>query len=155
LHTTSFTADPRLGGHAHGFVERRMNGHQILMHDGGWEGFVSGLILVPRCDLGLFISANGTAGNDAVAPLVSKFFDQFVPVPAVPDESASATNAAATATTPRAGFYILARQNESTVEKLTTLLPAARLTVDSMAPSTSPVSSGCRRGPPLQPGRWQ
>jgi hypothetical protein len=130
MHQTSFAADPRLGGYAHGFMERRMNGHQILMHDGGWEGFRSGLILVLGCDLGLFLSANGTAGGDTLTALVSTFFDRFVPAPAVPDAPASTTNASAT-TTPQAGFYTATRHNESTVEKLTTLLATARLTVDS------------------------
>jgi CubicO group peptidase (beta-lactamase class C family) len=130
MHQISFTADPRLGGYAHGFMERRMNGHQILMHDGGWEGFTSGLILVPGCDVGLFLSGNGTASGDTLAALVSLFFDRFVPTPASPDVPASTTGASATSV-PRAGFYIPTRHNESTVEKLTTLLSAARMTVDA------------------------
>ena len=39
MHQRSFAADPRLDGYAHGFMERRINGHRVLMHDGGWEGF--------------------------------------------------------------------------------------------------------------------
>jgi CubicO group peptidase (beta-lactamase class C family) len=39
MHQRSFSADPRLGGYAHGFMDRTMNGHRVLMHDGSWEGF--------------------------------------------------------------------------------------------------------------------
>jgi len=31
----SFSADPRLSGYAHGFMEKTINGHRVLMHDGG------------------------------------------------------------------------------------------------------------------------
>jgi hypothetical protein len=132
MHEPSFTADPRLGGYAHGFVERRMNGHQVLMHDGGWEGFVSGLILVPGCDLGLFLSANGTGGEDTLTYLVPKFFDMFVPAPPTPDTAAAGTaRTRLSATMPQPGFYVPTRHNESTVEKLLTLFGSARLTIDA------------------------
>jgi hypothetical protein len=132
MHEPSFTADPRLGGYSHGFVERRINGHQILMHDGGWEGFISGLILVPGCDLGLFLSVNGTGGGETGAFLVPKFFDTFVPAPLTPDTAAAGTaQTRLAASAPQPGFYVPARHNESTVEKLLTLLGSARLTVDA------------------------
>ena len=67
MHERSFAADPRLGGYAHGFMDRTINGHRVLMHDGSWEGFQSALVLVPDCDLGLFLSTNGTGGIETVA----------------------------------------------------------------------------------------
>src|SRR5947199_25271 len=79
MHTRSFTSDPRIDGYAHGFKERTFNGHRVLMHDGGWEAFVSGLLLVPDCDLGLFVSTNGTGGGDALTDVLPKFFDRFTP----------------------------------------------------------------------------
>ena len=99
-----------------------MNGHRVLMHDGGWEGFQSVLILVPDCDLGLFVSLNGTGGADTLGELVPGFFDSFAPGTAT--SVASSSGAA-----PRAGFYEPTRHNESTVEKLTSLLGPSRLTV--------------------------
>ena len=71
MHTRSFAADPRLGGHAHGFVDKTINGHRVLMHDGGWEAFESVMILIPGCDLGLFLSANSYSGADAMASVAA------------------------------------------------------------------------------------
>ena len=85
MHTRSFAADPRLGGYAHGFKDRPINGHRVLMHDGGWEAFESVLLLVPDCDLGLFLSANSYSGADAMTTVLRDFFDRFAPSPATPD----------------------------------------------------------------------
>jgi CubicO group peptidase (beta-lactamase class C family) len=121
----SFAADPRLGGYAHGFMARPVGGHPVLMHDGSWEGFQSALVLVPGCDLGVFVSTNGTGGIDTLTDLVPAFLDRF----AAAGAAAPATPAAATAE-PAAGFYKPTRHNESTVEKLLVLLGPARLRVD-------------------------
>jgi CubicO group peptidase (beta-lactamase class C family) len=126
MHERSFAADPRLGGWAHGFMDRTVNGHRVLMHDGSWEGFQSALVLVPDCDLGLFVSTNGTGGIDALTDLMPEFYDRFVPATGTPEPVAQS---ASRATGPQAGFYEPARHNESTVEKLTTLLGPSRLTV--------------------------
>ena len=123
-HDRSYAADPRLSGYAHGFMDRTFNGHRALMHDGGWEGFVSALVLVPGCDLGVFVSANATGGAGLFADLMPRFFDRFTP--AVPEAAASPGSTAE----PRAGFYEPTRHNESTVEKVTNLLSPLRLTVD-------------------------
>jgi CubicO group peptidase (beta-lactamase class C family) len=125
MHTRSFTADPRIDGYAHGFKERTFNGHRVLMHDGGWEGFVSGMLLVPDCDLGLFMSANGTGGSELLGDLLPRFFDRFTPATGV-----DATPAPSTGDAPQAGFYKPTSHSESRMEKLLTLLGPARLTVD-------------------------
>ena len=121
MHETSFTADPRLGGLAHGFMERTINGHRVLLHDGSWEGFQSVLLLVPDCHLGLFESANATGGIEALSEVLSLFYDRFSPIPAPTSSS--------TSDAPRPGFYQPARHNETTVEKLTNLLGPLRLRV--------------------------
>jgi CubicO group peptidase (beta-lactamase class C family) len=123
MHERSYAADPRLGGYAHGLMDRTFNGHRVLMHDGGWEGFESVLVLVPGCDLGLFVSTNATGGVDTLTDLMPKFFDRFTPT--VPQAAASGASTAE----PRAGFYEPARHSESAVDKLTTLLGPLRLTV--------------------------
>jgi CubicO group peptidase (beta-lactamase class C family) len=125
MHQQSFAPDPRLDGYAHGFKERTINGHRVLMHDGGWEGFVSGLLLVPECDLGLFVSANAT-GPESLSQLIPQFFDRFAPASAASQEAGSAS---AAATSPTPGFYQPTRHTESTVEKVETLLGPRRLTV--------------------------
>jgi CubicO group peptidase (beta-lactamase class C family) len=127
MHERTFAADPSLGGFAHGIMDRTFNGHRVLMHDGSWEGFQSALVMVPDCDLGLFLSVNGTGGIDAVSELMPAFFDEFTPAADTPEPAAQTS---ASATTPQAGFYKPARHNETTVEKLTTLLGPARLSVD-------------------------
>jgi CubicO group peptidase (beta-lactamase class C family) len=125
----SFAADAVLGGYAGGFMERFRNGHRVLMHDGSWEGFQSVLILVPGCDLGLFLSTNGTGGIEAVGELMDAFFDRLTPVTGTPDPATWPVHV--TRSAPRAGFYQPARHAESTVEKLTTLLGSLRLSVDA------------------------
>jgi CubicO group peptidase (beta-lactamase class C family) len=122
MHQPSFTADPRLGGFANGFEYRRINGHEVLMHDGSWEAFLSVLMLVPDCGLGLFVSANGTGGVDALTDVMPQFMDTFAP-------GDQTTPSGGRGTKPQAGFYKRTRHNESTVEKLLTLLGPARLGV--------------------------
>ncbi|MFC6084142.1 serine hydrolase domain-containing protein [Sphaerisporangium aureirubrum] len=129
MHQRSFTADPRLGGYAHGFMDRTFNGHRVLMHDGGWEGFSSVLMLVPDCRLGLFLSANATGGAGTLG-LISAFFDRFTPPPATPESlQAPRSSFPLTSTPPRPGFYARTRHNESTIEKILVLLGSLRLTV--------------------------
>jgi CubicO group peptidase (beta-lactamase class C family) len=123
LYGTTYKADPRLGGWAHGFEERTVNGHRVLMHDGSWEGFQSLMLLVPDLNLGLFMSANATGALDALPPVLMAFYSSFLsPVP-------SSVPSASTSDRPRAGFYQPARHNETTVEKLKTMLNSLRLTV--------------------------
>jgi CubicO group peptidase (beta-lactamase class C family) len=131
MHQRSFSADPRLDGYAHGFKERTINGHRILMHDGGWEGFLSVLLLVPDCDLGVFMSINGTSGGQAAIDVMDRFLDRFVPEPEDPAAPGVSVSEAPTAPAgPAAGFYSPTRRNESTVERLLTLLGPRRLSVD-------------------------
>ena len=123
MHRRSFAADPRLDGYAHGFKEQTVNGHRVLMHDGGWEGFQSALLLVPDADLGLFVSMNGLTGSDAFAELIPAFFDRFLPGRrAAPEPGPSAT--------PVEGFYKLTRSAESSIERVVALTSATRLRVD-------------------------
>ncbi|WP_426507830.1 serine hydrolase domain-containing protein [Dactylosporangium sp. McL0621] len=123
MHTRSFAADPRLGGFAHGFMDRTMNGHRVLMHDGGWEAFGSVLLLVPDCNIGLFASLNSTAAGDAMQALVPGFTNKFLPT--VPTKLATAPATAV----PAPGFYASTRHNQSTMEWLLVLLGPMRLTV--------------------------
>lgn len=97
------------------------------MHDGGWEGFISGLILAQACDFGLFISANATGGAVTGGELIEAFFDRFTTPVAQPSISDTAVEAAE----PKAGFYSPTRRNETSVERILTLLGPLRLTVDS------------------------
>ncbi|MFG1800503.1 serine hydrolase domain-containing protein [Micromonospora carbonacea] len=134
MHQRSFSADPRLDGYAHGFKERTVNGHRVLMHDGGWEGFRSILMLVPACDLGLFVTTNSPGGGtEGMQNLIDQFFDTFAPGDGTVTRTgpaAGATAGTARSAAPQAGFYKPTRHNASSIEKVTTLLGPARLTVD-------------------------
>ncbi|SHN20355.1 serine hydrolase domain-containing protein [Cryptosporangium aurantiacum] len=125
MHTRSFSADPRLGGYAHGFIDRTVNGHRVLMHDGSWEGFGSALLLVPDCRVAVFFSLNSSAGFEVLGEVVEGFLDRFAPGSAGPSTSGPR------AEPPQAGFYAPTRRNASGVEKLLTLLGPARLRVES------------------------
>jgi hypothetical protein len=123
MHRRTFAADPRIDGYAHGFKEQTLNGHRVLMHDGGWEGFQSALLLVPDADLGLFVSTNGPGGADAATKIIPAFFDRFLPGKrAVPDGGASVT--------PVEGFYKLTRSAESSIEKVVALTSSIPLRVE-------------------------
>lgn len=136
MHTRSFTADPRLPGSAHGFQERFVRGHRLLVHDGSWEGFQSALVLVPACGLGMFVSFNATGGGRTLPGVVERFTDHLLPAQGDPSTSPGAAAAAPSTTPahpappPRAGFYTRTRHNESTVERLLVLLDQSRLRVD-------------------------
>lgn len=134
MHQRSFSADPRLDGYAHGFREGTVNGHRVLTHDGGWEGFRSILMLVPACDLGLFVTTNSPGGGaEEMQDLVDQFFDTFAPADGTATGTRDATGAmvsTARSAAPQAGFYKPTRHNMSSIEKVTTLLAPARLTVD-------------------------
>jgi CubicO group peptidase (beta-lactamase class C family) len=129
MHQRTFAADPRLNGYAHGFMDRTINGHRVLAHDGNWEGFLSTLFLVPDCGLGLFMSANATFGVEALSPVIQEFFDRFAAKPAQTAPPASGPAGQLPRTTARDGFYKPARHNESGVEKLVSLLGPLRLRV--------------------------
>jgi hypothetical protein len=131
MHQRSFSADPRLDGYAHGFKERTINGHRVLMHDGSWEGFLSALMLVPDCDLGLFLSVNGTSAIDAATELMDVFFDRVVPEQERPASGVSASDVLTAPAKPAVGFYSPTRHNQSTMERLLKLLGPRRLTIDS------------------------
>ncbi|KAA9376391.1 serine hydrolase [Microbispora cellulosiformans] len=123
MHRRTFAADPRIDGYAHGFKEQTLNGHRVIMHDGGWEGFQSGLLLVPDAGLGLFVSTNSLGGADALTTIIPAFFDRFLPGKrAVPDGGASVM--------PVEGFYKLTRSAESSIEKVVALTSSTRLRVE-------------------------
>jgi CubicO group peptidase (beta-lactamase class C family) len=131
MHRRSFTADPRVDGYAHGFKERTVNRHRVLMHDGGWEGFTSVLMLLPSCDLGLFLTMNSLSGGSPdLQKLLDAFFDRFAPPADAVDGQDQAAVGAARPAQPQAGFYKPTRHNATSFEKFTTLLSPSRLAID-------------------------
>lgn len=130
MHTRSFTAASGIDGYAHGFKERTFAGHHVIMHDGGWEGFQSALVLVPDAGFGLFVGTNSVTGGEALGGLVPAVLQRFLP-PAAPAASgaASPSRPADAGTAPVPGLYRPTRRAESTVERLGTLLEVSRVQV--------------------------
>ncbi len=80
MQKTHFQVDAHLGGSAYGFYERRHNGLRILEHAGdALEGFSSLAMLLPKHDIGLFVSYNGREGGRARFQLANAFLDNFFP----------------------------------------------------------------------------
>ncbi|MEU7909897.1 hypothetical protein [Microbispora bryophytorum] len=143
MHRRTFASDPRIDGYAHGFKEQTLNGHRVITHDGGWEGFQSALLLVPDADLGLFVSTNSLSGADALTKIISAFFDRFLPGKhTVPAGDASVM--------PVEGFYRLTRSAESSIEKVVALTGSTRLRVES-----GKLTFGGSTWSPLGPGLYQ
>ena len=81
MHTTHWSADPRAGGMAHGFIETRMNGRRMIGHGGDTLYFHSMCGFIPGEDLGFFISANTATAAPAVMQLVNDFLVRLYPGP--------------------------------------------------------------------------
>jgi CubicO group peptidase (beta-lactamase class C family) len=76
MHSRQFTQDPRLPGTAYGFINSRMNGRRLLLHDGESARFSSLVALLPEEGTGLFVSYN-TPYEPYEA--LSAFMDRFYP----------------------------------------------------------------------------
>jgi CubicO group peptidase (beta-lactamase class C family) len=127
MHSQSFTHHPQLSGWAHGFAELKINDQYAISHNGSWEGFQSLLILLPKHNLGLFISYNSPGGLDAMGEMLQAFFDHYFPTsnsptlqpPAHLDQPVQQFT----------GWYKLARSSVTTIEKLVTLTSSSRMIV--------------------------
>ena len=127
MHSPLYASDPRLDGMAYGFFESMTNGNYVLSHGGDTMLFHSNLFLIPEYNLGLFISTNGSNGNQMVETVIKTFMDHYFPVAPVsltpsPDFSDRAET--------YAGSYTMARSNFTTMEKILSLTSPINVTVD-------------------------
>ena len=130
MHAPHFAHDPRLPGMAYGFVVSHENGQEVLWHDGESAQFATYVALLPRQQLGFFVSYN-TLGVDPRATF-SAFLDRFYPAPETLISRLPTVHSARTSH--RAGTYIPMRANFSTSQKLVTWLSPLR--VDEEADGT-------------------
>ncbi len=127
MHQQHYTADLRVSGMAHGFMEQTVNGRRIIYHGGDTFLFHSALYLLLDEAVGIFVSYNsaGKPGGDVRTALLNAFMDRYYPVntPAAPTPPADFTT--------RAGRYLgeyhLARNNYSSPEKLVMLFQALQI----------------------------
>lgn len=119
MHTRSFTNDPQVNGFAHGFIEATFNGQRLIFHAGDTIYFHSVLALIPEHNLGFVVSYNGVSGGQAYLSTMRTFMDHYFPVAdvAIPTPPADAVAHAQQV----AGSYIMARSNQTQVEKITNL----------------------------------
>jgi CubicO group peptidase (beta-lactamase class C family) len=66
MHQLSFSNAEGMPGNAHGFWQYDLPGRpDSFGHDGATLHFLSNMVMVPELDLGVFVSANSSAGMDA------------------------------------------------------------------------------------------
>ncbi|MDQ0193623.1 serine hydrolase domain-containing protein [Paenibacillus wynnii] len=80
MHRTQFTVNRKMPGMAYGFFERYQNGLRLIEHDGGIDGFVSYLYLIPTEKTGIFISTNSGGGGKLTEQFIGAYLDRFYPM---------------------------------------------------------------------------
>jgi len=125
MHTRLYELDPRLPGMAYGFYESDIRGYHAVGHGGDTGWFHSDLALFPEFDIGIFVSydaGGGIARMEFIDAFVERYFpDKTKPLPEPPDGSAERARRAA-------GTYRFTCHNYSSIEKLTVLPSAMKIT---------------------------
>jgi len=86
MHTRLFSHDPRIGGNAHGFWERNLNGLSILEHGGDILCFHSLFMLIPEKNIGFFVSYNSVGSSGLTRyELFQAFLNRYYPGPSAPE----------------------------------------------------------------------
>lgn len=127
MHSPLFTPHPDISPMLHGFYRADRNGQIIFGHGGDTNQFHSNLSLFPEQDLGIFISFNSDPADEARSSLIPAFVDYFFPAEFLrqaPEPSADVTLSDYT------GEYVPLRSNQSTLERLGTLVTGVRIGVD-------------------------
>jgi hypothetical protein len=119
MHSQLFTNDPRVSGWAYGFWEMELNNQSIIGHGGDTILFHTLLQLIPKDNLGIFISMNELASEPASVELLQAFMDHYYPVlpasvrTAIPEFEKNASRFT--------GSYRSARSAYSNFEKVSSL----------------------------------
>lgn len=124
MHARHFTQDPRIAGSAYGFYERIQNNQRMIEHLGDVFCTSSLLVLMPKENLGFFVSYTRMDGARR-ENLVNQFLNRYFPVSAEPkmihnpDDLKRFT-----------GYYLYNRYARTTLEKLAALFAQCRLTAE-------------------------
>jgi len=126
MHTRLFSQDPRIGGNAHGFWERSLNGLRILEHGGDILCFHSLFMLIPEKNLAFFVSYNsaGSGGMNRYV-LFQAFLDRYYPGPEVSTPAPTPDSAKRAAR--YAGTYEMNRRSYTKYAKMVTLLTPVKI----------------------------
>ncbi len=82
MHSRLFSNDPKVSGMAYGFYEMELNNQSMILHGGDTILFHTQLVLLPKSNLGLFVSYNspsGESGEQAGQDLMRAFMDHYYP----------------------------------------------------------------------------
>lgn len=85
-----YRTDPRAACMAYGFYHQRIEGYDVIAHDGGTNLFASNMVLVPGKRLGVFVSYNAPGGAALLdelprAVIADRLGTRDIPVAAVTD----------------------------------------------------------------------
>jgi hypothetical protein len=83
MHSRQPAPHPALGGMTLGFMEGTFNGQRVLFHGGSTMIFDSGLYLLPKENIGVFITYSG-ANHLFHTTLFQHFMDRYYPAPETP-----------------------------------------------------------------------
>jgi CubicO group peptidase (beta-lactamase class C family) len=113
MHSRLYGLDPRLPGMAHGFYEMEAHGVRGIGHGGDTMLFHSELLLLPKHNVGLFVSygSSGLPGYDLLPAFIGRYF--AAPDPAPPEPPAGFEER----TKRVAGVYRFTRHNYTSIEK--------------------------------------
>lgn len=80
MHQQHATHHPRFKGVGYGFWESEVNSRRVIWHNGGVRGFGSWLYLIPKENMGLFMSySNFNPSMDSGDVILKKVFDHYYP----------------------------------------------------------------------------
>ncbi len=129
MHSRHFTHHPEIPGMALGFVEENINGEEVICHSGATNLFYSGMYLLPRHDLGLFVSYSGGTGME-MAKLFQNFMDRYFPAENNIAADMTLSEEAKTRAEAFMGEYHPTRSNFSSEESLLGIFQRTRVSLD-------------------------
>jgi CubicO group peptidase (beta-lactamase class C family) len=153
MQTQLYSADPRIDGIAHGWMERTSNDRRVLYHRGAIVHFSAGMYLLPEERLGLYVAYNAPGGAAATDELWNAFMDRFYPATPAPIPTPPAD--AAAQIDRYAGEYHLARAEFSGGGKVLRLLEAAYVSAGAEGELQLMVEGVTERYIPVAPGLFR
>jgi CubicO group peptidase (beta-lactamase class C family)/uncharacterized integral membrane protein len=138
MHSASLRQDSRLGGVAHGFLERPYGRLRTMGHGGDAFAFHTELRLVPSHDLGLFVAYNSPDGVMARDQLVRAFFDRYFASYAnesVESGDKGARTGEGEGLSQHAGVYRSTRVPRTTLDRMMELLSVTTVRVNRADPT--------------------
>jgi CubicO group peptidase (beta-lactamase class C family) len=115
-----FRHHPNVSPMGHGFIIVDTNGERIVGHGGDSEWFHTELALLPKHNLGLFVSHNTDSGGEARTKLLEQFMDRYFPAPEQP--AFASRDEFSTKLGRFTGFYRPNRYSHRSIAKLVALL---------------------------------